>query len=296
MAVLSATRTLRVTTSVLVAFPRSPMTTAIAAWDLQSLSGGRFELGLGTQVRGNIVGRYSTTWDSPVSRMREYVESLRAIFHSFATGDALGYEGEHYAFTRLQPFFNPGPLECPSPPILLGAVGPDMTRMAGGTADGVMTHPTHSAPRVLIEQTLPLIAEGARRKNRDASDCAVLASGFVVTGSDAAALAAQRDWVRGHLAFLYSTPAYWASLDLLGFGDVGRALNVLSKQGRWDEMRGLVGDEMIDAIVPHGDYDDIARVLIDAYEPIVGRITFPVSEDPAYDERVADVLTIVRDG
>ena len=114
MAALTATQRLKVTTSVLVVFPRSPMVVAHAAWDLQALSGGRFELGLGTQVRGNIVGRFSTPWDSPVPRMREYVESLKAIFHSFQTGEKLDYHGEHYQFTRLQAFFNPGPIDSPA--------------------------------------------------------------------------------------------------------------------------------------------------------------------------------------
>jgi probable F420-dependent oxidoreductase len=290
MAALSATRVLRVTTSVLVVFPRSPMTTAHAAWDLQEFSGGRFELGLGTQVRGNIIGRYSSTWDSPVSRMREYVESLKAIFHSFQTGEALGYAGEHYQFSRLQPFFNPGPLECPPPPIHLGAVGPDMTRMAGGTADGLMSHPTNSAARVLAETTLPRVAEGALRRNRNPKDCPVMVVGFIVTGSDEAVMARNREWVRKQFAFLYSTPAYWPSLELLGFREVGRELNALSKRDCWKEMERLVSDEMIEALVPQGRYADIARILLDDYARLVDRITFPVPDDPADDERAREVL------
>jgi probable F420-dependent oxidoreductase len=295
MAALAATQDLEVTTSVLIAFPRSPMTTAHAAWDLQALSGGRFELGLGTQVRGNIIGRFSTEWISPVPRMREYVESLRAIFHSFQTGDPLRYEGEHYRFNRLQPFFNPGPLDCPAPPIHLGAVGPDMTRMAGGTADGLMSHPTNSSARVLAEVTLPRIAEGARRRNRSPGECPVMAAGFVATGPDDAAVLRQREWVREHFTFLYSTPAYWPSLDHLGFGAVGRKLNDLSKRGSWDEMKGLVTDEMIDELVPRGRYSEIAKVLLDDYGSIVDRMTFPVPDDPMQDEEVSDVLTALRE-
>ncbi len=296
MAVLAATETLRVTTSVLVVFPRSPMTTAHAAWDLQAFSGGRFELGLGTQVRGNIIGRFSTPWTSPVPRMREYIESLRAIFHAFETGEPLLYEGEHYRFNRLQPFFNPGPLDSPAPPILVGAVGPDMTRMAGGFADGLMSHPTNSSARYLEEVTLPRVAEGAKRRNRDPRACPVVAAGFVATGPDEEAVAGKREWVREHLTFLYSTPAYWPSLDHRGFGDVGRELNRLSKAGRWDEMKGLVSDEILAALVPQGTYDEIARVLLEDYDSIVSRITFPVPEDPAEDERVREVLSDLRGG
>src|SRR5262249_31717285 len=123
-AALRVTTKLRARTSVLVSFPRSPMLVAIAAWDLQAVSGGRLELGLGRQVRGNIVGRYSTPWSAPVPRMREYANSLRAIFAAFQGGGALDFQGAHYRFTRLQPFFNPGPIEHPQIPIWLGAVGP----------------------------------------------------------------------------------------------------------------------------------------------------------------------------
>lgn len=296
MGALMATERLRVTTSVLVVFPRSPMITAHAAWDLQGLSGGRFELGLGTQVRGNIVGRFSTEWDKPVSRMREYVESLKAIFTAFETGEPLLYEGDHYRFTRLQPFFNPGPLECEAPPVLLGAVGPDMTRMAGGSADGLMSHPTNSSARYISEVTLPRVAEGAARRDRPASACPVMAAGFVATGRDEAALAARREWVREHFSFLYSTPAYWPSLDHRGFGDVGRQLNALTKEGRWNEMKGLISDEMIDALVPQGTYDEIADILLRDYAPLVDRLTFPVPDDPSEDGAVAEVLKALRAG
>jgi probable F420-dependent oxidoreductase len=110
---LQATTRLEVATSVLVAFPRSPMTVAHAAWDLPEMSNGRFGLGLGSQVKGNVVGRYSTAWSAPVPRMREYVRALRVIFDCWQNGTALHVDGEHYRFTRMQPFFNPGPIACP---------------------------------------------------------------------------------------------------------------------------------------------------------------------------------------
>ena len=279
MAALTATERLVITTSVLVVFPRSPMIVAHAAWDLQALSGGRFELGLGTQVRGNIVNRFSTPWTSPVPRMREYVESLKAIFNSFQTGEKLQYEGEHYQFTRLQDFFNPGPIEVAAPPVLLGAVGPDMTAMAGGSADGLMTHPTNSSARYLAEVTLPRVAMGAARRNRPAEACPVLAAGFIATGIDEAAVAEKREWVREYFTFLYSTPAYWPTLDHHGWGELGRLLHDLTKAGRWDDMKGLITDEIIDTLVPLGTYAEIGEILIDTFASIVDRMTFPMPED-----------------
>jgi probable F420-dependent oxidoreductase len=294
MAALTATERIKITTSVLVVFPRSPMIVAHAAWDLQALSGGRFELGLGTQVRGNIVSRFSTPWTSPVPRMREYVESLKAIFHSFQTGDKLQYEGEHYQFTRLQDFFNPGPLEVAPPPVLLGAVGPDMTAMAGGCADGLMTHPTNSSARYLREVALPRVAKGAARRNRPAEACPVTAAGFIATGIDEAAVARQRESVREYFTFLYSTPAYWPTLELHGWGEIGRRLHDLTKAGRWDEMKGLITDEIIDTLVPLGSYAEIGEILIESFAPIVDRMTFPMPEDPAFDGEVAEILAHLR--
>src|SRR6478609_5166216 len=117
---LQHTERITVRTSMVLAFPRSPMITAYAAWDLAKYSGGRFQLGIASQVRGNIVGRFSTTWSEPVSRMADYIRALRAIFHAFHTGDRLNYVGTHYTFDTLQPYFNPGPIGHPAPRIWTG--------------------------------------------------------------------------------------------------------------------------------------------------------------------------------
>jgi len=293
-AALSATSSLRVATSVLVCFPRSPMVTAIAAWDLQAASGGRFELGLGTQVRGNIVGRYGTPWFAPVARMREYVGSLRAIFHCWQTGGKLAFEGEHYRFTRMQPFFSPGPLETPPPPIHLGAVGPRMTQLAGEVADGIMTHPTHSAPRYLREITRPEIEGGRARAGRSDAGPVLMAAGLVATGRTPEDVARARDGIRELLAFLYSTPAYWRCLGTFGWDDVGRQLHERSRAGRWPEMSALVTDEMLDALVPCGPYAEIGESLHRWYDGVADVVTFPVPDSPADDDAVRSVLAGLR--
>src|SRR5262245_46019673 len=294
-AALRVTTRLHTATSVLVAFPRSPMLVAIAAWDLSAMSGGRFELGLGTQVRGNIERRYSTPWTAPVARMREYVRALRAIFASFQHGTPLAFEGEHYRFTRLQPFFNPGPIAHPEIPILLGAVGPRMCELAGEVADGLMTHPTNSAPRYLREATRPALSAGAKREGRDAHLLELLAGGLVATGRDADAVARAREHVRELLTFLYSTPAYWPTLDLFGWRDVGEQLHRLTREGKWGEMAGAVSDEMLDALVPQAPYAEIAAVLKNWYGGLATRINFPVPGDPADDALAARAIAELKD-
>jgi len=293
-AALTSTEDLKVTTSVLVAFPRSPMVVAHAAWDLQDVSGGRFELGLGSQVRGNIVGRYSTPWTPPVPRMREYIGALRAIFDCWQNGSKLAFEGEQYRFTRMQPFFNPGPLESGPPPVLMGGVGPRMTALAGEVADGLMTHPTNSSARYLREVVLPRVAEGAASAERAHGATAIMAAGLVATGVDDAAVAAKREWARELLTFLYSTPSYWPSLDLFGYREVGEALHAKTREGDWDGMKGMVTDDMLDAFVPSAPYGEIAQKLLADYDGLASRITFPLPDDPGDDGLAGLVIEALR--
>jgi probable F420-dependent oxidoreductase len=289
-AALAATERLRVATSVLVVFPRSPMNVAHAAWDLQDVSGGRFELGVGSQVRGNIVGRYSAQWSPPVARMREYVAALGAIFASWQEGAPLAYTGEHYRFTRMQPFFNPGPLKAGPPPIHLGAIGPGMTALAGEAADGLMCHPTNSSPRYLREVVWPRLEKGAATGGRDRSVLDLMAADMAATGPDPAAVATAREGIRELFGFLYSTPAYWPSLDLYGWGDVGRDLHAMTREGRWHEMTARISDEMLESLVPSGTYDEIADILRARFEGLATRITFPIPEDRVWDAQVGEVV------
>lgn len=293
---LEATSRLHVATSVLVAFPRSPMVVAHAAWDLQELSNGRFELGLGSQVRGNIVGRYSTVWTSPVQRMREYMKSLRAIFACWQEGTPLEFEGEHYRFTRMQPFFNPGPIDNPNIPIHLGAIGPGMTALAGEVADGMMCHPSNTAPRYLREVVLPRLAKGEARNSHTGRATRLMVGTFVATGIDEDAARADRDFARQHLGFLYSTPAYWPSLEMFGWQEVGEALHALSREGRWAEMPAAVTEEMLEAFVPTASYDEISDLLCRRYEGLSDWITFPIPETFENDAAIAEVVRALQRG
>jgi probable F420-dependent oxidoreductase len=291
---LGNTQRLVVGTSVLVAFPRSPMITAIAAWDLQAMSGGRFELGLGTQIKPNIEQRYSARWDSPVPQMREYVQSVKAIFHSFQTGERLCFEGEHYRFTKLQPFFNPGPIEHPDIPVLCGAVGPAMTRMVGAIADGMITHPTNTPPEYIRDVCLPRLQAGFERTSRDSSEFRLVLGPLAATGKSESEVAANWEKQRSMLGFLYSTPAYWPSLELFGWQDKGQQLLDLTREGRWEQMAEVVTDEMLERFVPRGTYDEIAEVYLERYGDLTKRITFPMPDDPADDTLAAAVIRHLR--
>lgn len=291
---LNATNTLLVGTGVLVAFPRSPMTVAIASWDLQKMSGGRFELGLGTQIKQNIEQRYCARWDKPVSQLREYVQSLKAIFHSFQTGERLCYEGEHYQFTRLQPFFNPGPIDHPDIPILCGAVGPDMTRMVGRIADGMITHPTNTPPEYIRDVCLPRLQQGFDKAGRSGEDFHLLLGPLTATGVDEATVAKEWEKQRQLLGFLYSTPAYWPSLELFGWQEKGQQLLDMTRSGAWQDMPAIVTDEMLEKFVPRGTYEQIAAVYRERFAGLSSRVTFPMPADPAQDADAARAIAALK--
>ncbi len=291
---LNATEKIKVGTGVLVAFPRSPMMVAIAAWDLQRMSGGRFELGLGTQVKGNIEKRYSTPWTAPVPRMREYIGSLRAIFDSFQNGVRLNYIGENYQFTKLQPFFNPGPIEHPELPIFMGAVGPLMTALAGEVSDGMITHPTNTPPRYIREVALPRLEKGARRAGRSIDEVNLILGALVATGKDKQTLMAEREKQRQLLGFLYSTPSYWPSLELFAWQDKGEQLLQMTREGNWQDMVKVIDDEMLDQFVPSGSYDVIADVMKERYQGLSTMINFPLPDDPSDDVAAAKAIAALQ--
>lgn len=297
---LEHSQQLTVRTSMTLAFPRSPMVVAYAAWDLAHFSGGRFQLGLATQVRGNIVGRFSVPWSDPAGRLGDYLDALRSIFAAFADGGPLRHEGPHYRFDRLQPYFNPGPIDVPQPQLWTGGVNPAVCRMAGRLADGFVTHPTNSHPRFLREQLLPDLAEGAVAAGRGDGGPRVVVGPRYVTAPDEAGLAAARGSVRRELAFLYSTPAYRPTLRLLGLEPVGTALTDLVREQRWEELPTVLDDAVLARLVPQAVHEELPDVLRDWYGGLCDglNIALPAASGTTdrdrQDESLAHVLQRVR--
>lgn len=286
VAALMASVTERVVlrTSMVVAFARSPMVTAYSAWDVASLSGGRFEIGIASQVRGNVVGRFSAEWSEPVARLGDYVGALRAIFAVFQHGGDLAYEGPHYRFDRLQPYFNPGPLDGGPPEIWTGGVNQRMCELAGRVSDGFVCHPTGSHPEVLRSLILPAL--GDRPK--------VVAGPQPLVAASAGELAAARDERRRELGFLYSTPAYRPQLEALGLGQLGPVLTAMARRSDWDDLHRHVTDEVLELVVPQGTHDVLPVVLDQWYGGLVDGIVLAVPDDETHDQALADVVQRCR--
>jgi len=260
-------------TSIAVAFARTPMTLAVVANDLQLYSGGRVLLGLGSQIRPHIEKRYSMPWSRPAARMAEFVRALRAIWHTWQTGEPLHFEGEFYRHTLMTPMFDPGPVPQGPPPVYVAGVGERMTEVAGEVGDGFLVHP-FTTVRYLQERILPALERGLARGGRSRADIAVSFPGFVV--ADDASYDKQIRAARNQLAFYGSTPAYHPVLELHGWLDLGLELNALSKtdaQDKWQRMGELVPDELVQEFVVVAPRDGIRAAVVERYAGLVDRFT-----------------------
>ncbi len=246
-------------TNVAIAFPRSPLHLAHAAYDLHELSGGRFRLGLGSQVRAHVEKRYGATWGRPVEHMREVVVATKAILDGWQEGRPIDVRGEYTTHTLMTPIFDPGPNRFGVPKVLVGALGPRMNRMAAEVADGILVMPFNTE-RHMRERTLPAIEAGLGAARRTRADIEVTAEVIVATGRTDEELAAA-DAARFIVAFYGSTPAYRPVLDVEGWGDLQPELNALSKRGGWSDMAALVDEEVFATIAVRGTPEECAAQI-----------------------------------
>ena len=268
----AATESIEIGTAIAIAFARSPMTLASTAHDLQELTGGRFVLGLGSQIKPHIENRYSMPWSKPARRMREFIQALRAIWDTWEHGAPLDFEGEFYRHTLMTPMFTPRAHGHGHPKVFLAGVGPRMTEVAGEVADGFICH-GFSSERYLRECTLPALHRGAERAGRNLVDIEIVAPGFVVTGLDDEAIDRAAAATRRQMAFYGSTPAYRPVLDLHGWGELQPELHAMSKRGEWDRMGALITDEILETFAVVGRPDEVGAEIRRRYGDVVQRVT-----------------------
>lgn len=276
--VLAAEATEQVTigSAVAIAFPRSPMSVAQMAWDIQAFSRGRLILGLGTQVKGHNERRYSTPWPSPPGpRLREYLLVLRAIWDSWQKGTRPNFQGKHYTYTLMTPFFNPGPLEHPHIPIHISAVNPYMCRLVGELCDGARLH-AFCTPKYLQEVIIPNIQEGAKKAERSWKDIDISGGGFVITGEKQEDLERQMPGTRSQIAFYASTRTYKGVLDMHGWGETCLRLNRMVAEGKWAQIGKEITDEMLEQFCVIGTYDEIADKIRERWGGIVNRVALNI--------------------
>jgi probable F420-dependent oxidoreductase len=287
LAAAGSTSRIELGTGIAVAFARSPMTLAYQANDLHAYSGGRFLLGLGSQIKPHIEKRFSMTWSHPAPRMREFILALRAIWASWNDGTKLDFQGDFYSHTLMTPFFSPGPNKHGTPKVLLAAVGELMTEVAGEVADGIIIH-GFTTEKYLRDVTMPAIEKGLAKSGRSRADFQVSYPVFLVTGEDDDQKSTAATLVRQQIAFYGSTPAYRGVLEQHGWGDLQPELNALSKQGEWVKMGEIIDDSMLETFAVVAEPDQVGPELVRRYGDLADRVSFyaPYSSAPGLWSRV----------
>ena len=293
---IAATHTekLELRTSISIAFARSPMSSAMMAWDIQQASNGRFTLGLGSQVKGHNLRRFSVPWSPPAPRMREYVQAVRAIWDCWQNDSKLDYQGEHYQFTLMTPNFTPEKLTGPLPRIEIAAVGPVMLKVAAEECDGVMLH-GFCTRKYLEQAVMPRLERGLERSNRTRSQFEISGGGFVATGEDDEAVAKMFEWIRMRVGFYGSTPSYWPVFEAHGLEDLGHKLNDMSKKGQWDEMTSEISDDVVHLFAAVGRHDQLVEVLSERFSDLVDIVSLPLDTPPDVVQEVRSIATPVDD-
>ncbi len=262
---------LDIATGIAVAFPRNPSHIAYQAWDLQTFSQGKFSLGIGSQVKAHIEKRFGLEFSPPAARMREYILAVKAFFDCWQHGNRLDFQGKYYRHTLMTQMFNPGPNAYGIPPIMLGALGPKMTEVAGEVADGLIVHPFNSMP-FLEQRAMPAVQRGLDRSGRKLDDFTLQINAIIITGETEEQYQAAEQSVKGLLGFYGSTPAYIPPMEAVGLGDLQPRLNALSKEGKWDELGGYINEEFLDAFCTRGKPEDIAGMLKAKYGKYADRL------------------------
>lgn len=290
----SQTQKIELLTSVTIAFPRSPMVLAMESWDIQQLSQGRFNIGLGSQVKGHNERRFGGTWSAAAPRMKEYIQMMKAIWDSWQDGTPAEFIGKHYRYTLMTPNFNPGPLEFPRPKIYLAVVGPAMSRVAGEVADGVLPHGGIMTDRYMRETVLPNVRIGLERSGRTWDDIDIAMSGYLALGRDDAEIAANLDKLRQPLSFYGSTRSYHHVLRMHGLEDLGMRLHKLSLDGRWQEMREIITEDDLLKLADTCRYQDLPD-FVAQHREYASQMGFAMPAQSAAEEtQAAEIMAALQ--
>ncbi len=279
--------------SLAIAFPRSPYVTANMAWDMQKFSDGRFVLGLGTQVKGHNERRFSVPWVAPGPHMRDYVNMVRAVWDSWQNGTKPNFESENYQYKLTSPFFNPGPIEHPKIPIVIAAVNPFNARLAGEVCDGIAIH-GFSTFKYIKEVLIPAVHEGARRAGKQPKDLQIRGGGFIVTGRNEQEVAAAKERSRRQISFYASTRSYGRVMSTHGWDDEAAQLHRLSVEGKWDDMVGVITDDMMEEFCVIGTWDELPAKMREKYAGINTQISFAAG-DPKNPDEEAQIREIIQE-
>jgi alkanesulfonate monooxygenase SsuD/methylene tetrahydromethanopterin reductase-like flavin-dependent oxidoreductase (luciferase family) len=250
-AAAAVTRNLQLGAAVAIAGVRSPFETAMAALDLDRISGGRFVLGLGTSTKWITRGMFGAPDYRPQAHLRETVAAVRHIIRGAHRG-LEPFHGEWFQaeFSSVPP--QPPPVR-ETIPIWLGALGSVTTRLAGEIADGIIGHPLWGVEWWLgpVQEHL---RQGLQRSGRSIADCHRCAYLTVLVNPNRDD--AKRD-ARLHVVGYAALEQYTSFFEAQGFGDVARGIQKLLREGQHEAARRLVPDAMVRALAVAGTPDEV---------------------------------------
>ncbi|OGQ63197.1 MAG: hypothetical protein A2W73_11795, partial [Deltaproteobacteria bacterium RIFCSPLOWO2_12_55_13] len=271
------TKTIKLGTAIYHIYGRSPVTLGIQSATLQDLSGGRLLLGLGVANK-SIAGWHGGVFDRPLKRAREYVEIVRKV----AAGERVEYEGEIYQTgKRFQLSWKPS---YPNVPIYLAGLGPQMTKLVGKIADGVVIN---MATPAKIREIAARVREGAREAGRDPSKIEIIAKSRVSLNPDRALV---RSRLRQVLTFYNIADHYSDMLRGMGFESEVNAIQAAFQKGGFKAAMAALTDSYMDKlpVVPGTSIGEIKERMIPFFEAGVTRMVIPyvpVTEPVVEDAR-----------
>jgi probable F420-dependent oxidoreductase len=284
-------------TGIAVAFPRSPMVSAAVAYELADNTGGRFRLGLGSQVKAHVTRRYSAEFEHPAARLRDYVLAVKACFRAFNREEKLSHEGEFYNLNLLPADWSPKAHQH-SMKVDISAVGTHMVKVAGEVADGVHVHPLHSMPYI-HNRLLPRLAEGAAMTGRSVADIDLIVPVFACPGDTPEERAPYVALAKRQIGFYGSTPNYAFQFDDLGFEGTTGKLREKMSSGNIDTLGDVITDDMLEHYAVVTTWDELADRLVERYSGTAARIVSYLGEsamrsDPTQLGKWGEVARAVR--
>lgn len=264
------TSSIELRSAIVVALARTPMTLANSAHDINAWSGGRFSLGIGSQIKPHITRRFSMPWHGPAKQMREYIEALHAIWDCWYDGKPLDYRGEYYQHTLMTPEFTPTNTAHGRPPVLMAAVGPLMMKTACAVADGIIVH-SFCTEKHFKEVMLPLLTAELEANGRSIDDFIIQFPVFTASGTTEEELEEAKRAIKYRIGFYGSTPAYKTVLDTHGWGDLQPRLNRMTKEGLWDQLPDQIDDEILETFAAVGEPVQTAQIIRERFGEHVDR-------------------------
>jgi len=263
-ALAQATSSAKVGTSIVLAFTRSPMITALEALDLAELAGGRFVLGVGSGVQRLNEDWHNVPFGKPVPHLRETVRNIRLFWSECTRGAPIVVDGDWEPMS-IRGYERPFTVADPDIPVYLAGMGPQMTRLAGEIGDGWISHELCSAD-YLRRRLLPDLEAGlARVEGKQRADLDVVVSACCSI-SDDAAVARRR--AAGLVGFYATVRTYAEFFDFHGLADDQQRVIEAFRSGTGaDHLADVVPDRMVEALTLVGTGADVAAQLA-AYDGV----------------------------